>query len=444
MGKKIRDAVFYMNRLGFMSDEAMIMSQAGDYFNFFQGSSISISDADPIDLSVSTTRPAKLKSAIATPGGLLMFAENSQFIMRSQDSTFGPSTARIDEIGAYAYRSNVHPVKTSVSVLFASEAQTFSKVFEMATEVDQQAQVSENTRIVPSYIPPGLTWLTSVPNSSLVLMGNDTDTVWTFKYYNSGNERQMAGWSKWQFADDIHMMEFDHDTGFVVALLDDGKHVLSRMELLDDPETAPIQAFDRKFTARLDNYIYEEDITVSYDGSDTTITLPAGAYTADRPYFLLTTTEGVETFYERVEVENDAVVIEGRDLRDTGFVVGMGYNMDIELPSFFIKEGERNTADRRYPPMVFNLYLELYLSGRYLLTVEKVGYATRVIDLDMPRADLYMPNTPAIELHSTRTVPVYCRGDLVKVTVNVPDPLPASLTSYSWEGSYNTRGIARR
>ena len=115
VGKPLTDVVFYMNRLGFIADQSIVLSQAGDYFNFYQGSAIAISDADPIDLSVSSLRPAKLKYTLSTPAGLLLFAENSQFLLSTQDVAFGPATARMDEISSYSYDSDVQPLETGVS-----------------------------------------------------------------------------------------------------------------------------------------------------------------------------------------------------------------------------------------------------------------------------------------------------------------------------------------
>ena len=44
--------------------------------------------------------------------------------------------------------------------MFATEADTFSKVYEMAVDsIDNRPLVSENTRIVPEYIPPGMTFV---------------------------------------------------------------------------------------------------------------------------------------------------------------------------------------------------------------------------------------------------------------------------------------------
>ena len=84
--------VFYMNRLGFLSSDSVILSQPGDYFNFFSGSAIAVSDADPIDMAASSTRPANLTSGISTTGGLLLFSTDAQFLMSTRDVAFGPST----------------------------------------------------------------------------------------------------------------------------------------------------------------------------------------------------------------------------------------------------------------------------------------------------------------------------------------------------------------
>ena len=129
VGKNIKDMFFYQNRLGFLSSDSVVLSQHGDYFNFFQGSAIAVSDADPIDMTASSTRPATLKAAVGTPKGLLLFAENSQFLLDSQDSIFGPSTFKITEIASYIYSSYVRPLETGVYIMFSTEADTFIKIY---------------------------------------------------------------------------------------------------------------------------------------------------------------------------------------------------------------------------------------------------------------------------------------------------------------------------
>ena len=118
--------------------------------------------------------------------------------------------------------------------------------------------------------------------------------------------------------------------------------------------------------------------------------------------------------------------------------------MRVELPSFFIKEGDQNRADRRNPPMVENVYINVFMSGRYDCEVAQKGYAVRTVPLEVVQADIYEADTASLQEDGLRAIGVYSRGDLVKLTIKADGPLPAALTSYSWEGHYSTRGIARR
>ena len=53
VGNKIQQAFFHNNRLGFLSNDNVSMSQAAKYFNFYHTSAQIVTDADPIDLSLS-------------------------------------------------------------------------------------------------------------------------------------------------------------------------------------------------------------------------------------------------------------------------------------------------------------------------------------------------------------------------------------------------------
>jgi hypothetical protein len=61
VGHPIDAISFYKNRIVFASRQNVICSQAGDYFNFFASTVITIVDSDPIDLSASSLKPIRLK-----------------------------------------------------------------------------------------------------------------------------------------------------------------------------------------------------------------------------------------------------------------------------------------------------------------------------------------------------------------------------------------------
>jgi hypothetical protein len=88
VGHPIDAISFYKNRMVFASRQNVICSQAGDYFNFFASTVITIVDSDPIDLSASSLKPIRLKHAISTPQGLLLFGDNAQFLLSTTTEAF--------------------------------------------------------------------------------------------------------------------------------------------------------------------------------------------------------------------------------------------------------------------------------------------------------------------------------------------------------------------
>ena len=434
---------FFSNRLGFLSESSVILSQPGDYFNFFQISAITVSDADPISLSASSTKPTILKAAIGTPKGLLLFSENAQFLLSSDEVAFGPSTVKLKEVSTYTYRSNTNPQSTGVSIMFSTEADTYSKILEMAVDsVDNRPTVADNTRIIPEYIPPNLKWATNSPNNNMLFWGDNSNIVFTFKFYNVGNERQLAGWSKWQFPTQVRMMEFDNDTAYIVSY-DGTNSTLSKLELIDDPDTAPITTtFGQKFLPRLDFSHKKASLTTSTVGDNTKIYFPAGGViTGSTVYFIVTSGSDDGTF-TKPTLQSDSggnYILVDSSLTSTDYTIGSEYRMTVKLPSFYVSsEGK---ADRIDNPVVEFLYLDLYYSGRYQVSVEKLGYTNYDHDLEVARANIYVANSPPIEEVITKSVPIFCLGRDAKANIYADGPFPAAVTSYAWQGHYNKRDV---
>ena len=76
VGEKIQQAFFHNNRLGFLSKDNVSMSQSSKFYNFYHTSAQTVTDADPVDLSCSTIRPAALHGVIPTTQGLVLFSKN--------------------------------------------------------------------------------------------------------------------------------------------------------------------------------------------------------------------------------------------------------------------------------------------------------------------------------------------------------------------------------
>ena len=94
VGRKINDIFFFRNRLGFISDEEVNMSRSAEFFKFYPETVTTILDTDPIDLSVSHTKVSILRHAIPYNEELLLFSDQSQFILKGVN-TLKPSNVKV-------------------------------------------------------------------------------------------------------------------------------------------------------------------------------------------------------------------------------------------------------------------------------------------------------------------------------------------------------------
>ena len=417
------------------------MSQPGDYFNFFVVSALTISDADPIDLTASSTKPAILKAAVGAPKGLILFAETSQFLLATSEIAFSSATVKLTEISNYYYKSRVLPLNSGVSVSFIAESNTYSKVMEMATDsVENRPVVADITKVIPEYLPPNFEWGEVMPNNSMLLFGDATEDVYVFKFLNNGDERQLAGWVKWRYPAEVHMFASEDDLAHIV-MYDGDRHILCTSKLIDDPDEAPLDVGFSKFTPRIDVLVRSADLTITaHDASNSKITVPPELQIDLVTYNMVVVEGDYEGTFLRPTLEADNTFIVPNDLVADDFVIGIEYESKVTLPSLFLTQ--ENRADRVNIPQVSFLYLDLYYSGRYQVDVEKLGYTTTSISIEQTAANIYdASNTPVAEIN-TVSVPVFSRGDIVKTTITAPDPFPSSITGYSWEGTYNNRGIS--
>ena len=71
----INKMIFWRNRLVMLSEEDVILSQPGDFFNFWPKSSITYTATDNIDISCSSEFPADIYDGIHTNSGLVLFTK---------------------------------------------------------------------------------------------------------------------------------------------------------------------------------------------------------------------------------------------------------------------------------------------------------------------------------------------------------------------------------
>ena len=281
----INDIFFHRNRLGFVSDENVILSEAGEYFNFWHNTVLSVLDTAVIDVAVSNNQVAILKSAIPFQENLVLFSDLQQFKLTS-DSFLTPTSVVVDVATNFETSTDTKPVPAGKTIFFPFQRGSYSGIREYFIDVASETNdANEVTAHVPEYIEGTVKKMAVSTNEEVLLILSDTDRreLIVYKYYYNDKEKLQSAWSKWKFDAEIIDVEFIGSIAFILFRRGNGSNdpvYLEKLNLSVDSATAVL---DDKIGVRLDRRVKLE-----WDGVSVG-TLPTVPY-SDEDYDKLTTT----------------------------------------------------------------------------------------------------------------------------------------------------------
>lgn len=454
VGKAITGLAFFKNRLILLSGENVICSEAGKYFNFFASTVITFIQSDPIDLSCGSLKPIELRHSIQTPRGLVLFADNAQYILETTTDAFSAATAEINLLSSYSQSPRIAPADIGATLVFIEQADKSTSVYEMLIGASDASkpQVAELSRTVPSYVPADIKALKASSSASTFALQSrrEPSSLYLFRFYNAGNERQFASWFKWNLPGQIEMFEFDHDILYVVLRMNGSasQRVLCKVNLLTESPGGAILYNGEYVDVRLDLYDYNP--TLVYDAVNdvtrvcfrpgfhdlTGITAEAILLNDDEPGIRysgpilsdLGQPDGQRYFLEVP-----------RDMTLDKFALGYTYTAEALMPAFYV-QGD-NRKDTLSVPMLNRIMLDSFNSGPFEVHVQSEGRALFVQQLPQIFANQTAANTIPMVRNAQNRVPVMAKGDKTEISLVCPYPFPTSFTALTWEGTYDNRGV---
>jgi len=469
-GSEIQEMFFHRNRLGMISGEQIVMSQPGQYFNFGIVSAISASDDNPIDITVSDVKPAFINHTLPINKGLMMFSDNGQFMLFTESDIFSPKTARLKKIASYECDASIQPVDLGTSILFTSNVSAYARAFE-ATIVDDDTppNILEQTRVVPEFLPKDITKSTNSAAIGITTYGKKGDsTVYHYKYYNAGNQREQSAWYSWTLTGTMQHMLYTGGSFFTVTL-HDGTYKLARHEYVADANAnrtyvlggsasdvgSPIKTA-RWFEPCLDNMTIATTVT----GSAQTTTAPEKTVLAI-PYTPANTTDlfmvglsgndsdgnSIAGIVRQADaVATNSVTFNGINISSSAKVaVGYKYTSIIELPTYYLNVGQ-NAYDIDGELRISGINFEMGVSGpmQFHLTPQYADMDSYTQFESGMLTNSSNFNAPPATLEKSVRVPIQKKNEKYTLQIQIPDPFSTALISASWDGNYNTKRHVRR
>lgn len=202
VGKSIRDTFFYQNRLGFLADESVVFSVAGDYGSFWRRTVLDYIDSDVLSIATTTTDVALLDYAVPFNDGIMLFSAQRQFSLSNGEAGTSATSVELNPVTDYSMSPGVRPAALGNFVYFAAQEGEYTQVLEYerqdGTDALDAADVSAH---VPGFIPPGVSQIIAAKglDSVILLMGRSADPseVYVYQFYWDGDQKALSAWRRW-------------------------------------------------------------------------------------------------------------------------------------------------------------------------------------------------------------------------------------------------------
>jgi len=432
VGQTIEDVFFHRNRIGFLTKENIVMSEAGKFFNFYRTTLTALLDSDPIDVAASHVKVSFLHHAVPYQDVLLLFSDNTQFKL-SGNELLTPKTVNARPVSEIPSLSNIRPETSATSMFFMTERNQWASLFEYYLDKQlESADYDDVSAHAPAYIPAGVHKLAVSADLNVVMCitDGDPDAIYVYKYFYNGQEKIQSAWYRWTFPYVDRVVNFAWDNGYLIVLLErDGDLYLERM----DVERRPFED-DGGYTIRLDMTAQLSGGSYNAGTGRTTFTVPYPV-----PEDLVAVTLSGTPYPKGLQLEivsstSTTIVVDG-NLSSQTIVVGLPYVCRIRMSPFYYRgpDGKKAVVDGRL--QIRHLTLVYSKSAYFRVEVTPIGRSLRTVPFN--GRILADPNNMTGEIvlaDGKMSIPVLSRNDRVTIEIVNDTWLPCAFTSANWHG----------
>jgi hypothetical protein len=445
IGNPIRDVVSHKGRLGFVSDENVILSERGELFNFWPTTVTTLIDSDPLDVAGTGDRVAIWDYALNYRSGISLFSSIGDVVgelVGSPNENLTVKNGRIEERASYAM-SGIRPVAAEGSMYFLLEHGSHSTAYQYQSTDAEIFDAEEITAHVEQYLPKDIFHVAAGRAENLFCYLSDDsanlNTLTVYGFHFVGQEQAQASWSKWTFGanDRIVSAEWSESILNLVILRQDGFH----METMDFGKTEEDATLGH--LVHLDSKV---SLLGVYDvGTDTTTwTMPYDQATNGGTYVVVRDGAWGTQRDSQITILDASVDLSITALGDHSahtVLIGREYEREYQLSQVFMQESGAGKSGAR-------------TGGRLQLRKGRASYSdTGTFDVEITStedSDTYVQTftsqyigqaligDPTLD---TGIFDFTIGGDskYARISFKSSSFLPFNLTAFEWEGRFTQR-----
>lgn len=445
--RKINDIFFYRNRLGFLADESVIFSEAGEFFNFYRTTTTQLLDSDPIDVTVSHTKVSTLLHAIPFNRQLLLFSAQTQFVVESGD-LLTPKTIAVKQTTEFENAIQAKPVGVGKNIYFAVPKGEYSGMREYFT-IDDVSGTNDSTDItshVPSYVPKNVYKVAPCLTEDMlvVLSKEQASSMFVYKFFFNGQEKLQSSWSKWTMDSGDTLLNADFILSDLILVIQraDGVY-LEKISVA----TGDI-GVNEPYTVHLDRKLTVAKANLTYDGTYTNIPVSAlpGSISSGSWEAVVATGQPKKA---GIRLPVEYTVTGGRILGNyttCDLIVGRKYTFKYVFSPITVKTpvGNSQKSDTVGRLQLRTMQVNFANTGYFKANVKPSGRSTYEYIYSGKTLGLPSATIGSIDLDTgNMKFPILSQNTGVDIELSSDAPLPCSFLSADWEGMYVKRSKAR-
>lgn len=445
VGNTVSGLFFTKNRLGILSKDASIHSEASEFFNFFRTTVRTLLDSDPIDAAAAHTKPADLFAGIPSNRKLILFSGLTQFV-ESGSPILTPKSVAIDPSTEYECDTGCLPVSMGKYIYFTVPRGKFSGIREYFTDADTAVEdAPEITGHIQKYLPSGIFKIAAASNeSTLVFSSRETlNILYVWRTYEDKDKRLQNSWSKWIFptGDSLLYADFISSVLFVVISRSDGTY-LEKIDI----SIGSKEDLD-PYSIKMDRSVTRTFANMTYSGGKTIITMPY--LDTSETYQAVVDTSGSNTLPPGTvlkcvwNVSTGKLEISGGNYTTESLTVGRKVPFRYELSPITYKQTTQNgsiKSDTQARLQIRRISINYESTGFFQVRVTPKGRDPYIYTYTGKTLGDESTTLGAISLGTGKfSVPIGCKNTEVKIEILSDEPLPLALMSINWEGHYVKR-----
>ena len=216
VGRTINDIFFYGSRLGFATDDTLVLSAIDKQTTFFKTTATQTKKSDRVDIKLDSSKIGydPIKHVITYDGKLFINTGSNQSVLLVNTS-FDLTSARLTEVSSYSLGDN-RPMNVDGGLYFANTTKDITNVYNYVPIGNGIYEAIEMTKHCPRYLKGAFKHMAYSSDLAVVSTFDDPKTLYVQNRYSQGGQVLQNAWHKWTLPYDVNHFYFHDNVLYII------------------------------------------------------------------------------------------------------------------------------------------------------------------------------------------------------------------------------------